>query len=380
MNYLIPNLKKQRVDRSSVTVTFGANQNVGEHPCRLTISIRIFTTKVCGQVQDLCLQYIFCSFNFHNFLFLALFDKLAIILLNNHFVCVIHLQSGCMQISLASLARHSFFSHSFDTMSLISSFLDEFVPFFLRNSQFDMAELQNAAKQHTDKLKQNGDIGFPTSMKAWSHAVDVPFTQKIMDETDAERQTALIESSRQWSFPIQRIQCSENRCVLFLDRAKCFENVLRNVLNEKQEFGRWKQPTENEMIFNVGVSLHSNNDSLTEHRCILIRNVLINLLKVSGYSVAADDAHQRTVKLIVTHPRSGNEKRQNGNVAETPIQARKIVCGHIKGHEYLTASSYIQLVNAIGHTIGQTQENCHCVVFFFVLCFQVPGTGHGKNG
>lgn len=336
-------------------------------------------------VQDLCLQYIFCLFHFRNSSFLASFQvKFAFILLNNHFVGVIHLQSGCIY-NFVSIARTPFVYFCYyirsTTMSLISSFFDEFVPFLLRNSQFDMVELQNAAKQHTDKLKQNGDIGFPTSLKAWFHAVDVPFSQKIIDETDAARQTALIESSRKWSFPIQRIQCSDNRCVLFLDRAKCFENVLKNVLNEKQEFGRWKQPTGNKEIFNVGLLLHSNNDSLTEHRCTLIRNVLVNLLKVSGYQVSANDVNQTTVKLIVTHPRSDIEKRQGENGMETPIQATKIVCGHVKGHEYLTATNYIQLVDAIGHTTVQTDAKLPITWFpFLFVWFQVPCTRHGKNG
>lgn len=229
-------------------------------------------------------------------------------------------------------------------MSLISSFFGEFVPFLLRNSQFDAADYQNAAKQHTDKLKQNGDIGFPTSMKAWSHAIDVPFSTKIMDETDVDRQKALIEISRKWSFPIQSVQCSDTRCVLFLDRAKCFENVLKNVLNEHQDFGRWTKSTESGETFSVNLMLHSHNDSLTELRCTLIRNVLVNLLKVSGYRVA-DDVNHSTVKLIVTHPRSDNEKRQNNNVTEAPIDARKIVCGLIKGQDNLTATEYIQLVS-----------------------------------
>lgn len=232
-------------------------------------------------------------------------------------------------------------------MSLISSFFGEFVPFLLRNSHFVVVDYSNAAKQHTDKLKQNGDIGFPTSMKAWSHANDVPFTftEKIIDETDIERQSALIEQSRKWSFPIQRIQCNDNRCILFLDRGKCFENVLKNVLNDTQNYGRWKhQTTENTNdIFNVNVLLHSNNDSLAEHRCTLIRNVLVNLLNVSGYRVT-DDTNQATIHIIVTHPRSDNEKRQNGMTYETPIGTRKIVCGLIKGQENLTATDYIRYV------------------------------------
>lgn len=251
-------------------------------------------------------------------------------------------------------------------MSLISSFFGDFIPFLLRNSQFDLTECQNAAKQHTDKLKQNGDIGFPTSMKAWSHASDVSLMQKIIDESDTERLTALLACSRQWSFPIQSIQCSDTRCVLFLDRAKCFENILKNVLNEKQEFGRWKQSTGNGETIKVSLMLHSNNDSLTAHRCTLIRSVLVNLLRVSGYCVAGDANRQSTVNLIVTHPRSDNEKRQNGNVRETPIEARKIVCGIVKSEQKLTATEYIQCVVPRPTT---SQTISYDVINFGCLCF-----------
>lgn len=228
-------------------------------------------------------------------------------------------------------------------MSSISSFMEELISFLLRNMELDLSVCQNAAKQHTDKLKQNGDIGFPTSLRAWSHSSDVALSKKIIDETNIQFQTALIECSRKWSFPIQRIQCSSNLCVLFLDRGKCFENVLGYVLSERQGIGRWKKFSEREKSFNVDVLLNSNNDSLTELRCTLIKNVLINLLKVAGYCLH-DVASQSTVKIIVTHTRCDDQKMKNGATAEVPINARKIICGIIKSQENLTATEYIELV------------------------------------
>lgn len=329
-------------------MTFGdaTQTHDGEHSYRLTIHIRIFTTTECGQVQLMfTVNFVCFFFEFSHFAF----DPYAIIALNNHFhfwSSICNLIAFNFVVSIACKA-FAFLCYAFNryhrfTMSLISNFFGEFVPFLLRNAQFDLVEWQNAAKQHTEKLKLNGDIGFPTSLKAWAHAIDVPLSRKIIDETDTERQSALIESSRQWSFPIKEIQCTENRCILFLDRTKCFENVLKNVLNEKQDFGRWKSPTmESGKTFAVSLVLHSNNDSLTEHRCTLVRNVLVNMLRVSGYRLT-DDANQSTVNLIVTHPRSDNEKRQNGNETETPIEGKKIVCGIVKSEEKLTATDYIQ--------------------------------------
>lgn len=299
-------------------------------------------------------------------------------LLNNHFASQIHFRFGSKSNSVdhRSQSIHTFLLlHSIEIMSLISSFFDEFVPFLLRNSQFDLAKCQNAAKQHTEKLKQNGDIGFPTSMKAWSHASDVPLTQKIVDEQDTELQAALLEISRKWSFPIRRIQCSDNRCLLFLERTKCFENVLMNVLNDKQDFGRWKQPMESEETFNVGLSLHSNNDSLTELRCTLIQNVLVKMLTISGYRVV-DDVNQSTVRLIVSHPRSDNDKRQNGNVTEATIEARKITCGQIKSQENLTATEYIQSVLSHNHLESHSLID----ICYGFLVLQVPCQRHGKDG
>lgn len=225
-------------------------------------------------------------------------------------------------------------------MSLISDFLSELVPFLLRERQSDLSKCVNAAKQHTDSLKHNGDVGFQTSTKAWTHAV-VDMSEKIIDENDTERHSALIESSRQWAFPIQSVQCSANRCVLFLDRSKCFENVLMNVLSDRQYFCRWKLPIEKDEPFAVSLLLHSNNDSLTELRCTLIRSVLANLLQVSGYHVT-DDVSQSTVQLIVTHPRGGNEKRESENSTEASTGLRKIVCGAVKSNETVSATDYIR--------------------------------------
>lgn len=230
-------------------------------------------------------------------------------------------------------------------MSLISSFFAEFVPFLLHESHcIELVECQNAAKQHTDKLKQNGDIGFPTSMKAWSHANDISLSQKIIDENDTDRHRALLEISRNWSFPIQRIECNASRCQLFLDRAKCFENVLRHILIDQPDFGRWKDADDDDARVHVDLVLHSNNDSLTELRCRLTQTVLINMLNVSGYRTSDDIGHGQTNahNLCVTHARNENEKRLSGDGTDNTNDVRRVICGIVRGQEDMTATQYIQ--------------------------------------
>lgn len=229
-------------------------------------------------------------------------------------------------------------------MSLIGSFVNHLIPFLLRETKIDDRKHFNIIKQHTDKLKTNGDIGFSTSIKAWLPLTNGNLSTKVIDEIDLKFHNQLIDASQEWIFPIKRIQCTDDRCVLFLNRSKCIENILKHVLNKDTKIGCSIDALNSmETGFFVSLILHDDEDSLTRMRCTMIRKTLVNMLQMVGYMVETDEekSSEDTVNVVVTHSRRRDEQRKETKNPPNQLNANKIVCGIVKSGQNLSAEDYI---------------------------------------
>lgn len=234
-------------------------------------------------------------------------------------------------------------------MSLIEIFFKDLIPFLLQEKQVNW-EHQNVVKQHTDKLAHNGDIGFPTSVKAWLNLIDRHHDndslKTILNEMDSKFQNALISASEKWIFSIQTVKCTTDRCILFLDRSKCFQTTIKHYFTDTHQL---TEPKENWHRFNVSLMVHANDDSITEYRCALVHKVLLNLLIAAGHQLTNKMAGDNTIRIIVTHSRSDLQKNMDkekirpvNEIIESTQNALKIVCGVVKTETKITANEYIQ--------------------------------------
>lgn len=228
-------------------------------------------------------------------------------------------------------------------MSLITDFVGDLVPFLLRETKTGDQKYFNIVKQHTEKLKTNGDVGFSTSVKAWLPLANGNLSAKVVDESDMKFQKELIEASKQWVFPVKRLQCAGDRCVLFLDRAKSMENILKHIFNENTKVGHPNEPAEEmNKTFGVSLLLHDNENSLTQLRCTLVRRTVANLLIAVGYDVKEEkDCTEQMIRVVVTHSRRRDEQKREPTSYSDQAAARKIVCGLVKSQENLSADDYI---------------------------------------
>lgn len=253
----------------------------------------------------------------------------------------------------------------------MDNFLLQIIRFISSDGHLNEGDHQSVIKQHTEKLNKNGDIGFSILWKAWKNYLhstkfSVAAGERLFDEEDSKFQSALIQASAQWPFQIERIEfMPNNRCALFLNRTDCFGKVINFVLQNAEIYGRrYNENNNNETQQNaicVDVSIFDDK-TLTGHRCLLIKNVLTNLLKTNGWSVVVNDSDENqqmqqqtsVMRVLVTHSRhrllSGVENKENDNnnngycVKEEPDnrQITKIFCGEIKDDHQLLAADYIR--------------------------------------
>lgn len=172
----------------------------------------------------------------------------------------------------------------------------------------------------------------------------------ICDSDDAEFARNLIETSANWLFPIQKVQFKQFRCLLFLDRPKCYSNVLKTVLWGDASYGQWHHKSDVKSIYSV--QLKQSNNSLVEHRCMLIAKALNNLLQISGSRTQSNENGHEAMDLVdifVTCGRRDGAKsinRQNdmelNNNGNAKARTRSIVCGSVTSRSGLTADDFIR--------------------------------------
>lgn len=233
-------------------------------------------------------------------------------------------------------------------MNILQDLLDSLIV-SLVNCKAPTDSNQNVIKQYTEKLSQNGDLGFPLQTKAWLPIVKDAGHLKsyqIFEEEDTEFQNSLVRMSEQWSLKIDKIVCLPERCLVFLSRNDCFYKVMKAVLSEGTNYGKSSRKDGKMVRIDVDAS---NADELTQHRCVLVKSVLVNLLEYSKYEMTKEK-EVKAVDVLVCHPKSRpkglpknsrpEEKNNNNNNAEF----RPVVVGAIsfgKEGDKITALEYI---------------------------------------
>lgn len=241
-------------------------------------------------------------------------------------------------------------------MIQIDELFVQIAKFVLKNADFSFSRAQTMIKQHTEKLSQNGDIGFPTTMQPWLNIVKDPHDLKnlkqIINDNEDEFARKLIEISSEWMFPIQTVQFKQFRCSLYLDRAKSFSGMLKTVLSDNALYGQLHRTNDTQNIYAVQLVKQSNDNSLVEHRCMLIAKVLTNILKMAGFETRPATASQgydakRLVEVLVTSARRDGAKRkprQNDIEMNNNAKSRLIVCGSVTNQSGNTADEIIRYV------------------------------------
>lgn len=233
-------------------------------------------------------------------------------------------------------------------MSLIQEFFNELIKDLIKDDTFDDPH-QNVVKQHTDKLGQNGDMGFPLLTKAWLPIVRdanrIIKLEKLFDENNAANMEALVQRSEKWPLQIERALCSPDRCVLFIRRRECFAKVMQIVLAEGRNYGKTPKEMGKQLTIDMDVS---NADGLTQYRCALVKSVLTNLIAYSKYDIGKDGG-ENMLNVIVCHPKSRQIK--DGSILEWNnnhsgyMKKQLVICGPItfgSRGDMITAEDYIR--------------------------------------
>lgn len=243
-------------------------------------------------------------------------------------------------------------------MTPIDELFTQIGKFVLKQTDCTFLHAQSIIKQHTEKLSQIGDIGFPTTIQPWLNLMEnsgkLNDTKQIIGENEDEFAKKLIETSSNWMFPIQMVHFKQFRCLLFLDREKCYNGVLKTVLYDDASYGQWHHTNDAKKIYAVQLANQSDDHSLVEHRCMLIAKILTNLLDFSGFQTLSKSNEnlydtKNLVQIIVSRVRRDVAKRvgrQNqiefNNNANSNTETKPIVCGNVNCRSGITADDLIR--------------------------------------
>lgn len=236
-------------------------------------------------------------------------------------------------------------------MNQISELFTQITAFVLKEKNCLLSNQHNIIKHHTDKLSQYGDLGFPTTTHAWINHFqnndDLKNATKIISENDEEFTKKLIAISSKWMFPIERVVLQRFRCLLFLNREKCYTNLLKTVIFSGTHYGEWHQNADAADMYAIQSDKHSNDHNLTEYRCELVAKVLLNLLQASGFDTQQHGGKfhgKNAIDILVTSAKNDAKQKERSNEIEqnNNIDSRKIICGSVKNRSILSADEFIQ--------------------------------------
>lgn len=228
--------------------------------------------------------------------------------------------------------------------------------FVLNQSNFTLSRTQTIVKQHTEKLSQYGDIGFPTTIQPWLNTIKnssaLKDLKQIIGDNEDDFARKLIEISSEWMFPIQSVKFKQFRCLLFLDRQKCYDGILKTVLYDDASYGQWHDDGNDAKTIYTVQLVKSNDNTLVEHRCTLISKVLTNLLRISGFEIQPIEkvfGAKNVMEILVTCARRDGATRVNrkndmelNNNTDANVKSTLIVCGSVTSKSGLSAHDFIQ--------------------------------------
>lgn len=235
-------------------------------------------------------------------------------------------------------------------MSQVDVFIENITNFVFKNKNDDYIRQSNNIRHHTDKLAVFGDFGFPITKQAWycrryTDANDM----NIIDDSENEFKSTLIRCSASWVLPIERVEIQKFRCLLFLHRGQCFRNVLKMVLYDDPQYGRWQHASNTSNVYDIQLQRRSNENTLTEYRCATLAKVLVNVLKVSGIEVVGPNGEEKSynersaLEISVTSSSRHDEHRnQRQPEVDCNNNTRRIICGTVKCSFGQTSDEYVQ--------------------------------------
>lgn len=235
-------------------------------------------------------------------------------------------------------------------MSQVEKFLANINEFILKDNREKCARPSNSIRQHTDKLAHFGDFGFPITRQAWNsrnHTVKTDSTANIFDGNENEFKAALVEASSDWPFPIERVDIQKFRCLVFLNRAQCFQNVFQLVLYGDEHYGRWQEQSNASIAYDIQLHPRTNERTMTEYRCALVSKTLINLLTMSGFETVQNGekfTDKSAIEILVTSSRHDVREQRRQCQIDYNNNMRRIICGTVRSREGQTSDDYIRWV------------------------------------
>lgn len=242
-------------------------------------------------------------------------------------------------------------------MTQLDEFFVQIAKFVLNKTDFSFTRTQTIIKSHSEKLCQTGDIIFPTTVQPWLNAIknpnDLNDLKQIIGENQEEFGRKLIEISSNWMFPIQTVQFGQFRCILFLDRPKCYAGILKTVLYDDASYGQWYRSNGSNDLYKVQLMKQSYDNSLIEHRCMLVAKVLANLMQVSGFQMASSAMNgggdfvdeNNLVEILVgcacRDDRKRLSRRNNGELNNN-TKSISIICGSVTSQSGFSAGDIIR--------------------------------------
>lgn len=236
-------------------------------------------------------------------------------------------------------------------MSQVEQFLAHISEFITKDKNGTFARHSTTIRHHTDKLALFGDFGFPITRQAWHCRGRAAKTDaldnmtNIFDGNEGEFKSALIAASSGWPFPIERIDIQKFRCLVFLDRAKCFRNVLKAVLHDDRHYGRWQQQSNALIAYDIQLHQRTDERTLTEYRCALVSKALANLVAVSGLELVQNGRQcvdKSVVEISVTSSRLDVRDQRRPCEIDYNNNTRRIICGTVKYRAGQTFDDYIR--------------------------------------
>lgn len=232
-------------------------------------------------------------------------------------------------------------------MTQIDKLFTQIAKFVLNQPDLSFLRGQTIVRQHTEKLAQTGDIGFPTTIQPWLNAIknadQLKDFKQIINENEDEFARKLIEISANWMYPIETVKFLQFRCLLFLNRMKCYSGILKTVLYDDASYGQWHH--ENDTNYAVQLVKQSSDNSLVEHRCMLIAKVLKNVLKMSGFQTMPYESDVNLVEILVTHARSAKRANRQTEIElnnNSDTKSKLIICGSVTTRPGLKADDFIR--------------------------------------
>lgn len=235
-------------------------------------------------------------------------------------------------------------------MSQIDQVFVQIAQFILDQPDFLFEKPQSTIKQHTEKLSQIGDIGFSKTIQQWLNVVTEPGylagRKEIINEDEVDFARKLIAMSSAWSLPIQEVKFKQFQCLIFLNRQKCYSNLLKTVLCDDASYGQWQHAHNAETLYKVQLIKQTEANSLVEHRCALVSKVLHNLLRISGMTPDGCPSNaQNLVEILITsakRSKTNKANRQDEMELNNNVESRLIVCGNVSSNTGFSADDFIR--------------------------------------